>query len=255
MKSKRNQSNSKVLRFFEERGFYIVLFLCVAAIGISGYVLFLGDAALEDPAYYDIDLPIEEESTTPVIGGVGLEVPDAAGDTETSDSKTPVPAASEKPAETEPARQVVKIDTPRPTAAAPKFVRPVPGALTKAFSGDELVFDKTMADYRVHKGADYAAKDGQRVCAISAGTVTDVSYDELYGYTVRISHSDGLESFYCSLMKTVSVKAGQKVAAGDVIGGVGNTMTIECEEESHLHLELTRDGEYIDPETILPKQV
>lgn len=42
--AKEMKHDSKLLDFFEEKGFYIILFLCVAAIGISGYVLFFSPA-------------------------------------------------------------------------------------------------------------------------------------------------------------------------------------------------------------------
>mgnify|MGYP003330477446 CR=1 FL=1 len=43
------------------------------------------------------------------------------------------------------------------------------------------------------------------------------------------------------------IAAGVPVNAGDVIGAVGDTALIECEEESHLHLELQVNGEAVDP--------
>ena len=44
------------------------------------------------------------------------------------------------------------------------------------------------------------------------------------------------------------------VKAGDVIGGVGNTMLTECGLDPHLHLEVTKDGVKIDPESVIPQK-
>ena len=43
------------------------------------------------------------------------------------------------------------------------------------------------------------------------------------------------------------VKEGEKVTSGQTIGTVGNTATFEIADEPHLHFEILKDNEYLDP--------
>ena len=69
------------------------------------------------------------------------------------------------------------------------FVRPVSGEVLRDYSGDELVYDRTMGDWRTHNGVDFLAADGALVCAVADGVIEDVYRDEYYGtcllYTSR----------------------------------------------------------------------
>ena len=49
----------------------------------------------------------------------------------------------------------------------------------------------------------------------------------------------------------IAVKVGQAVVGGETIGVVANTATYEALEGAHLHFELTKDGEYVNPSVIL----
>ena len=69
----------------------------------------------------------------------------------------------------------------------------------------------------------------------------------MWGTTVTIEHADGIVSYYANLKSAVSVKQGQQVKMGAVIGAVGETAEIEQAEESHLHFGVKKDGEWIDP--------
>lgn len=233
----------RVLKFFEERGFYIILFLCIGAIGISGYVLFFeGNGSSSE---LDVNSHIEEFGSEnypieeiPVINEVPVEVP-----SEQTDQK----AEPQKEAD-------VKVNNPVQIPQSPFYVRPVSGAVLKAYSGDKLIKDETMGDWRVHTGVDFQTLDGERVSAVADGTVKDIYYDAMLGYCIRIAHSGGIESLYCNLMKNATVKKGDTIKAGDIIGGVGTSMLAESAEVSHLHLEMIKDGKRIDPLTLLPKK-
>ena len=123
--------------------------------------------------------------------------------------------------------------------------------MLKAFSGDTLVKDETMGDWRVHTGTDYAAQSGMRVYAVSDGTVERDEVDAQYGGTVVINLDDGKQAVYQCLAEDLKVSAGDSVRAGDVIGTVGTIGYAESGQESHLHLELYANGEAIDPEQVL----
>ena len=126
--------------------------------------------------------------------------------------------------------------------ASPADTEPV-----QAFSGSELVYNETLGDWRTHNGADYAAQVGDKVHAVTAGTVTSVTEDALWGTVAEVKTLDGGTWRYCGLDKA-QVKTGDELHQGDVLGTVG-TIPSEREADPHLHLEyLDENGAYQDPE-------
>ncbi|MPM68558.1 hypothetical protein SDC9_115491 [bioreactor metagenome] len=225
------------------KGFYIVLFLCVAAIGISGYYLISG---------FEFG-----GAGAPVAGGaqVVIEPSPSARVPEVRATQTPAPTATPKPTAA-PSPNASAAPTAKPTAApAPKkavFTWPVKGEVVSGFSLEVLAYDETMGDWRTHSGIDIAAELGTSVLAMTDGKVESVYQDDLMGTTVVISHEGGLKSVYANLAATPAVKAGDSVSTGSVIGAVGSTAIAESNRVSHLHLELIQDGKAVDPEDFLP---
>lgn len=129
------------------------------------------------------------------------------------------------------------------------FVRPCYGYIAKDFAVDLPVYSATMKDYRTHAGVDIACDEGGAVHAVAAGVIAEVKEDPLYGTVAVIDHADGLQSVYAGLSPDlpVTTAVGKRVVAGEVIAGVGHTALIETAEVSHLHFEMRRDGEPVDP--------
>jgi murein DD-endopeptidase MepM/ murein hydrolase activator NlpD len=96
---------------------------------------------------------------------------------------------------------------------------------------------------KLHAGIDLAAPTGTPIGAAAAGTVTFAGVRGGYGNLVIVDHGDGTETRYAH-QHTISVTAGQKVAAGDLLGTVGSTGQ---STGPHLHLEFRRDGQPVDP--------
>lgn len=119
------------------------------------------------------------------------------------------------------------------------------------FSGKELVKNETTGSWQTHNGTDYSAEIGSEVFAVSPGEITAVNEDPLWGITVVIDHHNGYISKYCGLAPDLSVQAGDTVVSGDSIGAVGDTADIESALEPHLHIEITKNGSYIDPASLL----
>lgn len=133
------------------------------------------------------------------------------------------------------------------------FILPVSGDVINKFSGNKPVKSKTMGDWRLHTGVDYAAEKGTTVKASGEGTVSKIYNDDMWGTTVEIEHPNSIVTIYSSLSEKVPVEKGQKVESGQAIGTVGNTAKIELSEQSHLHFAVKQNGKYIDPDTILTK--
>jgi murein DD-endopeptidase MepM/ murein hydrolase activator NlpD len=94
-----------------------------------------------------------------------------------------------------------------------------------------------------HKGIDIAAPAGADVPAVLAGEVVTAGYVGGYGNTVVVRHQHGLETRYAHLA-SVKVKPGDAVSAQQVLGCVGSTGNSTA---PHLHFEVTRRGERLNP--------
>ena len=94
-----------------------------------------------------------------------------------------------------------------------------------------------------HAGIDIAAAPGVPIKAAIEGKVADEGYNTLFGNYVILNHADGLQTLY-GHMTAYSVKIGQKVAQGAVIGTVGNT---GYSTGPHLHFGLFKGGAAVNP--------
>ena len=95
-----------------------------------------------------------------------------------------------------------------------------------------------------HTGLDFAAPDGTPLKAVANGVVTSTGYDGAYGNKTVITLEDGTELWYCH-QSAVSVRTGQTVTAGQVIGAVGSTGN---STGPHLHFEVRPGGgDPVDP--------
>ena len=90
------------------------------------------------------------------------------------------------------------------------------------------------------------AAAGTDVMSVFDGTVKSITTDSYYGTTVVIAHQDGFESVY-KLLDEVTLKEGDSVEKGQVIGKVSGSALAEVASGAHLHLELYKDGEKINP--------
>jgi len=100
------------------------------------------------------------------------------------------------------------------------------------------------------KGINIAGTSGQKVIAAAAGKVV-YSGNGLarYGNLLIIKHNDVYLSAYAH-NKTLLVKDGQQVKAGQKIATLGRTGT----QRDQLHFEIRRNGKPIDPMQFLPKR-
>jgi murein DD-endopeptidase MepM/ murein hydrolase activator NlpD len=101
---------------------------------------------------------------------------------------------------------------------------------------------------KLHTGMDFSATTGTPIYATGDGVVkSDRGRDKVgghgYGRYVVIDHGYGYQTLYAHMSKK-SVKPGQKVKRGDVIGYVGNT---GASTAPHLHYEVIKNGNKINP--------
>ncbi|MEY8404163.1 peptidoglycan DD-metalloendopeptidase family protein [Oscillospiraceae bacterium 44-34] len=245
----------RVSDFAMGKGFYIVLFLCVATIGISGYYLLqtvVNGTRPAEPAGGSASVTIPDQST----GRPSIPVPPPAEETP-DNSPAPEVKPDPKPAVQPDDPEPVKDTTPEPDTqesgktVSKVFTWPVQGSVLRDYSVETLSLDPTMGDWRTHGGLDIAAAQGVKVLSISAGTVEQVYTDGMMGTTVVVDHGGGLQSWYCNLDSEVTVEAGDKVDIGSELGAVGASAIAEVGVESHLHLETILNGQPVDPRDYL----
>lgn len=118
-----------------------------------------------------------------------------------------------------------------------------PAAGRSISSGFGVRKDPLIGAAALHSGMDFRAPPGTPARATAAGIVTKAGWNGGYGRMVEIDHGDGFTTRYAHLSK-VLVAPDQKVATGDEVGEVG---TSGRSTGPHLHYEIRRDGDAVDP--------
>lgn len=232
---------NRIKSFLQGKGFYVALAVCVlAAIGSSFWAIRSVLSSMEKEQEYHM----KQEEQTP------WQMPQVPAEEKVND----LPKPSAEPSQPLPsqsgsagARQPDTAQQESAALAEPSFVKPVDGEIAKPFSGDELVYNKTLGDWRTHDGVDIACAEGSEVKSARAGKVRAVYEDDMWG-TVAEVESDGLVWRYTGLDKSsLSVKAGDEVHPGTPLAKIG-TSCAEVGEQAHLHLEVSKDGVPVNPE-------
>lgn len=127
------------------------------------------------------------------------------------------------------------------------FIKPVSGNILREFANETLVYSETLKEWVIHNGVDIKADKTTVVVAAASGTVSAIKNDPRYGLTVIINHDNGFQTVYANLLTAEFVIEGEEVTQGQSIGTVGNTASFEICDDYHLHFELLRNSEYLDP--------
>lgn len=148
--------------------------------------------------------------------------------------------------------QTVVTPSPTPITEEPKkvelhFIAPLQGEIAKDFSDSSLVYSETLEEWTVHLGVDIKAEKGSAVSASERGTVESIKNDPRYGLTVTLVHENGYKTIYSNLLSAEFIAEGQEVEKGQTIGSVGDNAAFEIADEAHLHFEMKKDGETVNP--------
>ena len=240
-----NSSGKKLEGFFTGKGFYIVLFLCAAVIGLSAWMMAAGNEAMDDLTELNNGISFDASKVETIIIPPQSEAEDSA----------PVIAPEAEAAPVIAPEQSVSVWNEGDVMAveAPLYIWPVQGELERAHDLEKLSYDVTLRDWRTHDGIDIAVPLGTSVAASCAGTVASIEQDSLYGTVVSIDHGDGMMSIYANLADMPTVSVGAWVEPGDIIGSVGTTALCEVGQSTHLHFAMSLDGESVNPMEYLPE--
>ena len=246
-----NSSGKKLEGFFTGKGFYIVLFLCAAVIGVSAWMMATGNETMENDPVRNNSVNLDDKRVETVI------VPAQSGTAETGALEADAPEVNTEGlaenAEVQDSEAVAAVEEqPVVEAAAPIYVWPVAGQVERAHSSDTLSYDQTLRDWRTHEGIDIIAELGAPVVAAHSGSVESIVQDSLYGTVVTVSHGDGTRTIYANLAENPPVTVGDWIDCGTTIGAVGSTALCEISQTSHLHFAITVNGTAADPMDYLP---
>ena len=185
----------RLLDFFAGKGFYVVLILCVAAIGASGYMLFFGGPG-ETPDSPSLTLSTPSPTPPPVL----TPPPTVSPPPVVNPSPPALPPSSPPPITPSPAAPGVSDDEdvsfgydgaaavsgspveipdilPPEAPDQPEkqtFSHPIRGEITVGYSDSADVFFEALREWRFHPGVDIEANAGTPVAAAAAGIVVEV---------------------------------------------------------------------------------
>ncbi len=135
----------------------------------------------------------------------------------------------------------VRVEAHRSRLLGKKFIMPVRGTVSSGFG---------RRNGRMHEGIDILAPGGTVVRAAGYGVVLYAGNGMRgYGNAIILDHGDGVTTLYGHLRR-IRARSGDAVAAGSVIGTVGETGNATT---THLHFELRVGKEEVDPQKYLEK--
>jgi len=291
MKQKRTYSkikdiSFKVGEFLDRKGFYLVIFLCIVVIGATIAVVsirdyqklkisiepeqkMIGKAGTEYAK--DLDLKkTDEPAVQSVIGKVTEQIKTSekvvildnsknissgqkklSTNTRINSIEKPKKELNKNAVKTN--RVIKKVSNNVQNNDEPlRFDWPVFGKIINSYAKDSLIFSKTLQQWTTHDGVDIYSEEGSPVRTTAEGVVKSIKSDPIYGITIIIEHKNGTKTVYSNLSTGKMVKAGQFVKRGKVISGIGRTAGFECEDEPHLHFEVIKGGEQVNPIGLLP---
>ncbi len=225
------KTNNKFVGFIKRNAFYLILALCIIAVGAS--LLLILTKSEDLGGNLTVDKPVDDLPTT------------NPGDNDDLPTVNPGEDEDDKPSDT-------PTDTPvEPVIKPISFAMPVGSAVSIVDYSDQMVWNATLNRYSAHKAIDFICNEGEKVLAVMDGKVSNVENTLLKGTTITIDHGNGLFTIYNSLLDGDSVSVGKEVKQGEIIGEVSSTNRQEADKGFHLHFEVIENGQTIDPEKYL----
>jgi len=197
----------------------------------------IGKTVEEQENSTSTDTPSEEITTTP-------ENKTSSNETTQTNTEPEQQEPSTEPEATEPQTQPEEVPE---TKKEITFIKPTEGEVICEYAKDNLIYSETLKEWITHTGIDIKADKTSVIKSAADGVVKSIVNDPRYGLTVVIEHEDGYQTIYSNLLTAEFVVEGEEITQGQTIGTAGNTASFESNMECHLHFELIKDGEYLDP--------
>ena len=265
-------ANNRIVRYVTNTALLAVL----AAAGIGVYQLgtsgtdveiqeeapsYMEDAKEDEDSAVDagtslVEAELKDEGTDTeeeMAGAGSTALADAKGTEQTSVQNVDENGAAQSVASTE------SVSTSAAAEAAPKLSFsedtlmewPVDGSILLDYNMDQTVYFPTLDQYKLSPAISVQAVEGAPVLASVPGTVYSIEKDPQTGTTVTMEIGSGYQAVYGQL-KDLTVKEGDTVTKGTVIGYVGTPTKYYSKEGSNLYFAMKKNGEPVDPIAYLP---
>lgn len=184
----------------------------------------------------------EAAAISSALQSAGFKVEDDFGKTDVGGPLVPVDTATLFDSKVKGLDEALgKLDALKKETRRLPLANPAPGRdITSKFG---VRTDPLLGTPAMHAGMDFRAPTGAPILATGAGTVVRAGWSGGYGNLVEIEHAKGFSTRFAHMSK-ILVKAGDRVLPGDVIGRVGSTGR---STGPHLHYEIHREGDALDP--------
>lgn len=194
-----------------------------------------------------------EESKNEIKNNASKSTQNTINNTSTKATNTTIQNTTKKEETIKAQNETKKVETKKEESKTEvfSFAKPVDGEIMKEYAKDNLVYSETLEEWTTHLGWDIKADKTTVVKSSATGKVKSIKNDPRYGLSIIIEHQDGYETLYANLLSTEFVKVGEEVKQGQSIGTVGNTAAFEIADTAHLHFEITKNGENVDPSTLV----
>lgn len=235
-------------------GVYLAMALCLVALGVGAWATYDTVVKITDITPSTTS-SIAPSSSTAEVNQTVSGVPRVESNAESSSSKTESTVSSQitssqAVSEASSVSGNAAVEPPVESKVPEVYRYPVAGQeIMKGFSNGDPVYNMTTDDWRTHDGLDIGAQLGQNVMSIGVGTVVSSYEDALWGNVLVIRHGD-IEVYYCGLAEKSVLEVGATVEDGQILGTVG-IVPLEEKENPHIHIQMKKDGIWIDPTRIL----
>ena len=242
----------------------VVFFLLAIALGIIMFMLTKTASKLENEQSQvgQSGEEISERVSTEIGKGVNeqtsnndntnTDVSEASDKTEETSENTNSPVSNETSGangvkEENPVTEVKEEQPIKEVKKEITFVKPTDGEIIGEFANENLIYSETLKEWITHTAIDIKADKTSVIKSAADGVVRSIVNDPRYGLTVIVEHDDGYETVYSNLLTAEFVVEGEEIKQGQTIGTAGNTASFESNMECHLHFELLKNGEYLNP--------
>ncbi len=134
-----------------------------------------------------------------------------------------------------------------------KMQWPVTGEVVLPYSNLLAIYDPTLEQFRTNDVLSIKSDVGQNVQVSAEGQVLEVSANEVLGNYVVVQHGNGWSTTYGQL-ENVTVKAGDVLSTGFIIGQTAAPTKYSVSLGSHVDFKVTHNETTVNPETVLAKK-
>lgn len=221
-------NREKVVNFIRKNIYYFIFLICLSIVTLI-----------------TVALVVTANSSSPSLNDGGGNVVESPDDTANTNPDNELNG--------DPNDDTLGGDVPdeHPTATVIVFDVPVVGSIIKDYVEAGVVYNQTLGVYTGHKAIDFSAEEGTSVIACYDGTIESVTSGKLEGTTIIIDHGNGLKSVYNSIEVDDSLKVGNVIKRGDIIGTVSTNNRKEFKDGAHLHFEVLENGVKVNPQKYL----